>query len=206
MIARALFNDSSSDTSMQCDSGYSNNERFESSNDTIITNNNNKTRRVTFESSLNEHELKDSLSLTDHYIDETLSLSSPTDLDSFFSKTPIDLPVLKKAESFEMVEKPEIIDQSFIRNLLEAAYQHDEKELLSNTWKPTAMSSPSHKKIIMRELSYDDEKDLTGVDLMAPVFLAVTDEGSDNLIDMVRQSKSIEDLCSTTLTDGMEEG
>ena len=40
-----------------------------------------------------------------------------------------------------------------------------------------------------------------GVDLMAPVFLAVTNEvgASDSLFGMQRKCKSIEDLCSSTL-------
>ena len=93
----------------------------------------------------------------------------------------------------------DVVDEKFIRNLLEAAYKQDEKEISKNVWKPCAVSSPNRKKILIRELSYDELKDMKGVDLMAPVFLAVTDEGADNLKDLKRASKSIEDLCSTTL-------
>lgn len=52
----------------------------------------------------------------------------------------------------------------------------------------------------IRELSYEDElQDAEGVDLMAPVFLAITGEDetwNEHVNDMKRKTKSIEDLCS----------
>lgn len=69
------------------------------------------------------------------------------------------------------------------------------------SWQPRAESSPVKKeareKILIRELSFDEYQDVKGVDLMAPVFLAVTNEDDDNVFDMKRKAKSIEDLCST---------
>jgi len=69
---------------------------------------------------------------------------------------------------------------------------------------PCAQSSPTkseqqkREKIIIRELSFDELQDVKGVDLMAPVFLAVTNDADDsNVYDLKRKCKSIEDLCST---------
>ena len=69
---------------------------------------------------------------------------------------------------------------------------------------PCAQSSPTksehqkREKIILRELSFDELQDVKGIDLMAPVFLAVTNDADDsNVYDLKRKCKSIEDLCST---------
>lgn len=68
------------------------------------------------------------------------------------------------------------------------------------SWQPRAESSPMKKeareKIFIRELSFDENQDVKGIDLMAPVFLAVTNEDDDNVFDMKRKAISIEDLCS----------
>jgi len=67
---------------------------------------------------------------------------------------------------------------------------------------PCAQSSPTkaeqkeREKIFIRELSFDELQDVKGVDLMAPVFLAVTNDADDNVYDLQRKCKSIEDLCS----------
>ena len=51
-----------------------------------------------------------------------------------------------------------------------------------------------------RELSFDELQDVKGVDLMAPVFLAVTNEADDSGFGLQRKCKSIEDLCSNAIS------
>ena len=58
-------------------------------------------------------------------------------------------------------------------------------------------------KIVLRDLSFDDNatlSELTRIDLLCPVFLAVTEDEEDDdyvLKDIRRKTKSIENLCST---------
>lgn len=81
------------------------------------------------------------------------------------------------------------------------------------TWKSEMyeVKSPEHlsrkesrkHKIVIRDLSFDDNgpfSELAGIDLLCPVFLAVTEDEEDDdfvLKDIRRKAKSIENLCST---------
>jgi len=74
------------------------------------------------------------------------------------------------------------------------------------SWETTeVVSKEQPHRILMRELSFGDElQDIKGTDLMAPVFLAVTNDEDDDNDDNIRfrrerRVKSIADLCSTTL-------
>ncbi|XP_057292790.1 uncharacterized protein LOC130621506 [Hydractinia symbiolongicarpus] len=104
------------------------------------------------------------------------------------------------------------INKSFIKQLIRDAYKKDGADMYdgesNDTWQPRAQSSPARKatrqKILIRELSFDELQDVQGIDLMAPVFLAVTDDADDNVNDLRRKAKSIEDLCSTTYDDGLD--
>ena len=63
------------------------------------------------------------------------------------------------------------------------------------------VSGQKHK-IIIHDLSFDDNgpfSELSGIDLLCPVFLAVTEDDEDDdvvLKDIRRKTKSIENLCS----------
>ena len=60
----------------------------------------------------------------------------------------------------------------------------------------------SYHKILMRELSFENETvDVQGVDLMAPVFLAVATDNDDVSRLFKRKAMSIQDLCSPALND-----
>ena len=67
----------------------------------------------------------------------------------------------------------------------------------------TSVKQNQKHKIIIRDLSFDDNgpfSELTRIDLLCPVFLAVTEDEEDDdyvLKDIRRKTKSIENLCST---------
>ncbi|XP_065665990.1 uncharacterized protein LOC105847522 isoform X3 [Hydra vulgaris] len=150
----------------------------------------------------NNNELELSLLLhnnhnnTGEFIDNSISETYNINLDD---NEPGSTDILSVKKINDDICKSAAVDESFIRSLIEAAYKEDENEISKKNLKPRAMSSPNREKIYIRELSYDEIKDIDDFDLMAPVYLAVTDEGADNLQDLKRASKSIENLCSSTL-------
>ncbi|XP_047135976.1 uncharacterized protein LOC105847522 isoform X2 [Hydra vulgaris] len=133
---------------------------------------------------------------TREFIGNSISDTNNINLDD---NEPDSTDILSVKKANDGICKPDAVDESFIRSLIEAAYKEDENEISKKNLKPRAMSSPNREKIYIRELSYDELKDMDDFDLMAPVYLAVTDEGADNLQDLKRASKSIENLCSATL-------
>ena len=68
---------------------------------------------------------------------------------------------------------------------------------------PDVESRDKKHKIVIRDLSFDENptiaQQLSGIDLLCPVFLAVTEDSDDDdvvLKDIRRKTKSIENLCS----------
>lgn len=104
-------------------------------------------------------------------------------------------------DSSTMDQSGDLLSVDGLRNFEHPSLEYDDSWQLC---REASVGSEEPHKVLIRELSYDSLKDVDGVDLMAPVFLAITGEAGDHVTDMKRKSKSIEDLCSVTLNDGKD--
>ena len=112
--------------------------------------------------------------------------------------------------SIHSQHSPKVLNKSFIEGdtgIEQPSLEYDEswKLHMYEVKSPDVSSDePNQKhKIVLRDLSFDDNaplSELTRIDLLCPVFLAVTEDEDDNdqvLKDIRRKTKSIENLAST---------
>ena len=82
-------------------------------------------------------------------------------------------------------------------------FEENWESALYDVKSPDVESRDKKHKIVIRDLSFDENstiaQQLSGIDLLCPVFLAVTEDSDDDdviLKDIRRKTKSIENLCS----------
>ena len=134
----------------------------------------------------------DSLNSAGEFEDPSLEYDASWDPQA--QSSPVKLP--NEGSSYDIVSKQLENDNE------EDTFSAGESQSLNAIIPISDTGNEAYHKILMRELSFENETlDVRGVDLMAPVFLAVATDNDDVSRLFKRKAMSIQDLCSPALNN-----
>lgn len=134
----------------------------------------------------------DSLNSTGEFEDPSLEYDASWDPQA--QSSPVKLPNERSSS--------DVISNQLENDNEEGTFNPGKSQSLNAVIPMADTGNESYHKILMRELSFENETvDVRGVDLMAPVFLAVATDNDDVSKLFKRKAMSIQDLCTPALND-----